>query len=154
MYMKNAIFYFKTKFDKISYGVFFMAFFIPSLSSAQTRGKVEVIKDPLIDTLIARRPMLNKSSITGDETTSGYRVQIFFGSSRQAAYDAQAKINGEYPELHTYITYNEPNFKVRAGDFRTRLEAEKLVKEIATMFTSLFIIPEKINPPKTDNPND
>jgi hypothetical protein len=131
-----------------------MLFFIPALSSAQTRGKVEVIKDPLIDTLIARRPTLNKSSITGDETTSGYRVQIFFGSSRQGAYDAQAKFNEEYPELHTYITYNEPNFKVRAGDFRTRLEAEKLVKEIAPMFTSLFIIPDKINPPKTDNSND
>jgi hypothetical protein len=152
--MKNAISYFKTKFDQISYCVFFILFFLPALSSAQTRGKVEVIKDPLIDTLIARRPTLNKSSITGDETTSGYRVQIFFGSSRQAAYDAQAKFNEEYPEHRTYITYNEPNFKVRAGDFRTRLEAEKLVKEIAPMFTSLFIIPEKINPPKTDNSND
>lgn len=131
-----------------------MLFFVPALSSAQTRGKVEVIKDPLIDTLIAKRPTLNKSNITGDETTSGYRVQIFFGSNRQSAYDAQAKFNEEYPELRTYITYNEPNFKVRAGDFRTRLEAEKLVKEIAPMFTSLFIIPEKINPPKTDNSND
>jgi hypothetical protein len=131
-----------------------MLFFVPALSSAQTRGKVEVIKDPLIDTLIARRSTLNKNNITGDETTSGYRVQIFFGSSRQAAYDAQAKFNEEYPEHRTYITYNEPNFKVRAGDFRTRLEAEKLLKEISPMFTSLFIIPEKINPPKTDNSND
>lgn len=152
--MKNAISYFKTKFDQISCCVFFMLFFLPALSSAQTRGKVEVIKDPLIDTLIAKRPTLNKSNITGDETTSGYRVQIFFGSNRQSAYDAQAKFNEEYPELRTYITYNEPNFKVRAGDFRTRLEAEKLVKEISPMFTSLFIIPEKINPPKTDNSND
>ena len=153
--MKNAVSYFKTKFSKISRFVFFMLFFIPALSSAQTRGKVEVVKDPLIDTLIARRSILGKTSnITGDEQANGYRVQIFFGSSRQAAYDAQAKFNEEYPELRTYIIYNEPNFKVRAGDFRTRLEAEKLVKEISPMFTSLFIIPEKINPPKTDNSND
>ncbi|HEY2580554.1 MAG TPA: SPOR domain-containing protein, partial [Mucilaginibacter sp.] len=105
--------------------------------------------------LIARRPVLGKQvSATGDEPANGYRVQIFFGSSRQAAYDAQAKINEEHPELRTYITYNEPNFKVRAGDFRTRLEAEKLMKEITPLFTSLFIIPEKINPPKQDNSND
>ena len=150
--MKNAVSYFKTKFGKISYCVFFIMFFVPALSSAQTRGKVEVVKDPLIDTLIARRSTLSKTNnITGEEQTNGFRVQIFFGSSRQGAYDAQAKFNDEYPELRTYIVYNEPNFKVRAGDFRTRLEAEKLVKELAPMFTSLFIIPEKINPPKTDS---
>ncbi|HEY4327394.1 MAG TPA: SPOR domain-containing protein [Mucilaginibacter sp.] len=153
--MKNARSYFKTKFCQISYCVFFIAILIPALSSAQNRGKVEVVKDPLIDTLIARRSVLGKQvSATGDEPTSGYRVQIFFGSNRQAAYDAQAKINEEHPELRTYITYNEPNFKVRAGDFRTRLEAEKLMKEITPIFTSLFIIPEKINPPKQDNSND
>ena len=128
---------------------------MPFLSAAQTRGKVEVIKDPLIDTLIARRPTLNKiNNITGEETTIGYRVQIFFGSVRQAAYDAQARFANEYPELRTYITYIEPNFKVQVGDFRTRLEAQKLQSELTGMFTSLFIIPGKINPPKPDASND
>ncbi|WP_428327756.1 SPOR domain-containing protein [Mucilaginibacter sp.] len=153
--MKNAPSYFKAKFSAIGCCIFFMAFFaLPNLAAAQTRGKVEVVKDPLIDTLMARRASLNKNNLTGEETASGYRVQIFFGSSRQAAYSAQAKFNQDYPELKTYIIYNEPNFKVRAGDFRTRLEAEKLQKEIAGMFTSLFIIPEKINIPKTDTTND
>ena len=126
----------------------------PFLTFAQTRGKVEVIKDPLIDTLIARRPSLGKNGSAGGETTNGYRVQIFFGSNRQAAYNAQAKFKEEYPEYPTYIFYTEPNFKVHAGDFRTHLEAEKLQKEVAAMFTSLFIISEPVNPPKTDNAND
>jgi hypothetical protein len=130
-------------------------FLLPALSHAQTRGKVEVVKDPLIDTLIARRATLSKTGFAGgQETAFGYRVQIFFGSSRQAAYSAQAKFNDEYPELKTYIVYSEPNFKVRAGDFRTRLEAEKLVKEVTGMFSTLFIISEKINIPKTDTSND
>ncbi|WP_299589916.1 SPOR domain-containing protein [Mucilaginibacter sp.] len=154
--MKNALSYYTAKLSKIRCCIFFMSIFLPALASAQTRGTVQVIKDPLIDTLMARRPSLNKGgAITGgEETSNGYRVQIFFGSSRQAAYDAQAKFNEEYPELRTYIIYNEPNFKVRAGDFRTRLEAQKLVQEIRPMFSSLFIIPEKINPPKTDPSND
>ena len=127
---------------------------LPFLSPAQTRGKVEVIKDPLIDTLIARRPSLGKNGSAGGEMANGYRVQIFFGSNRQAAYNAQAKFKEEYPEYPTYIFYTEPNFKVHAGDFRTRLEAEKLQKEVAAMFTSLFIISEPVNPPKTENAND
>ncbi len=134
---------------------FFIITFSPATSFAQTRGKVEVVKDPLIDTLIARRPTLGRTNLnTGDETAYGYRVQIFFGSNRQAAYNAQEKFRQEYPDLRTYITYTEPNFKVQAGDFRTRLEAEKLRNELTQMFTSLFIVSGKINPPKADTSND
>src|SRR6185312_3528299 len=150
--MKN-ISYFLAKISMIGYCTVFTMFLFPAFVSAQTRGKVEVIKDPLIDTLIARRPMLNKTILnTGEETAYGYRVQIFFGSSRQAAYAAQEKFHEEYPDLRTYITYTEPNFKVQAGDFRTRLEAEKLRSELTPMFTSMFIISGKINPPKVDSP--
>ncbi len=154
--MKNAKSYKKAKFSPIRFCIFFALGFLPALAFSQERGKVDVVKDPLIDTLIARRPTLGtgRSSVNTPETASGYRVQIFFGSGRQAAYSAQAKLNEEYPELRTYISYTEPNFKVKAGDFRTRLEAQKLVSEIKSMFTTTFIIPEKINLPKTDIPND
>jgi hypothetical protein len=146
--MKKAASYIFAKISLISCCIFF----IPILSSAQTRGRVDVVKDPLIDTLIARRPTLNKISSESEETASGYRVQIFFGSNRQAAYSAQAKFQEQFPEYRTYISYTEPNFRVQAGDFRTRLEAQKLLNELTNNFTSLFILPGKINPPKTDPP--
>ena len=129
-YMKNATPYNPVKNSFIRFCIFFILSCLPTLAFSQERGKVEVIKDPLIDTLIARRPSLGtgrNAGVNAPETANGYRVQIFFGSSRQAAYAAQAKINEEYPELRTYISYTEPNFKVKAGDFRTRLEAQKLV---------------------------
>jgi len=121
-------------------------------ANAQTRGRVEVVKDPRIDTLAARRleaarGISGGASSAGVYTTmQGYRVQFFFGQSRAAAYAAQSKLQARYPELRTYITYSEPNFKVRAGDFRTRLEAAKLVQEIRPIFPTLFILSEKINP--------
>src|SRR5665213_916264 len=153
--MNNALSHFKAKYGIVRYCIVFIVCAIPALAGAQTRGKVEVIKDPLIDTLIARRDRLNKAILNSSpETMYGYRVQIFFGSSRQAAYAAQEKFNEEYPDMRTYITYTEPNFKVQAGDFRTRLEAEKLRSELTQMFTSMFIISGKINPPQADTSND
>jgi len=153
--MNNASSHSKAKSGLVRYCIVFIVCAIPAFAGAQTRGKVEVVKDPLIDTLIARRPTLNRTNLnTGEETVYGYRVQIFFGSSRQAAYAAQEKFRSEYPELRTYITYIEPNFKVQAGDFRTRLEAEKLRNELTQMFSTMFIISGKINPPKVDIPND
>ena len=131
-----------------------MLFLAPFFSFSQTKGKVEVVKDSLIDTLIAKRTTLLKTNTPAGEQEYGYRVQIFLGSNRQEAYSAQAKFKDEYPEFRTYITYTEPNFRVQAGDFRTRLEAEKLKNELIKMFSSLFIISQKINPQKTETPDD
>ncbi len=117
-------------------------------SHAQTRGKVEVIKDPRVDTLINRK--LNGGG-PGGFSSSGYRVQVYNGADRNAAYRAQAKFLQSYPDIRTYITYNEPNFKVRVGDFRTRLEATKMMEQLKAWFPLMFIIPEKINPPKLDS---
>lgn len=149
--MRNAAFY-KTNFSDIKRCIFFMAFFIPAVSFSQTRGKVEVIKDARIDTFAARRFELNKAGNTA--AMNGYRVQIFTGGNRKEAYNAQAKFQEEFPDIRTYVIYNEPNFKVRVGDFRTRLEAEKLEEELRKSFTGLFIISEKINPPKLDSTDE
>jgi len=125
---------------------FFIVLFFAAPAMAQTRGKVEVVKDARIDTFAARRADLNKAN--SEVTVNGYRVQIFTGENRKDAYNAQAKLLEQFPNVRTYIIYNEPNFKVRAGDFRTRLEAEKLEEDLKKLFTGMFIITEKINQPK------
>ena len=50
-------------------------------ASAQTRGKVDVVKDPRVDTLIAKRAELNK--LIGMADVEGFRVQIFTGTNRR-----------------------------------------------------------------------
>jgi hypothetical protein len=156
--MKKAVSTYKATFSKvIGYCIFFILLSVSTQTFAQqVHGKVEVVKDPLVDTLIAKRFEMNKGigGVGPAFSSYGYRVQVFSGSNRKDAYNAQAKLQDQYPELRTYIIYNEPNFKVRAGDFRTRLEAQKLMQELQPSFSSLFIISEKINPPKTDPDND
>ncbi|OKS89571.1 hypothetical protein RG47T_5055 [Mucilaginibacter polytrichastri] len=120
-------------------------------SHAQTRGKVEVIKDPRVDTLIARKLYGNVGSAQSGFSSSGYRVQVYTGSNRAAAYKAQAKFQQNYPDISAYITYREPDFKVRVGDFRTRIEATRMMEQLKPWFPLMFIITEKINPPKLDS---
>ena len=121
---------------------------------AQHKGEVTIIKDPLIDSLIERRIQLNKvaapaAARNGGAIVSrmGYRVQIFYGSDRRETYSEQARFKAEYPKLNTYITYKEPNYYLRVGDFRTRLEAQSLMNELRSGFSTLFIFREKINAP-------
>jgi hypothetical protein len=129
-------------------GCCFFIFFFTVTAGAQTRGKVEVIKDARIDTFAAHRLELNKGADA--MTINGFRVQIFTGENRKDAYNAQAKFQEQFPDTKSYIIYNEPNFKVRVGDFRTRLDAEKLQNDLKKIFTGMFIIQEKITPPKPD----
>ena len=113
--------------------------------SAQERGKVTVTKDPLIDSLIARRLELNRAGVSGNSVTlSGFRVQIFSGLDRALVYSEQVKFKTRYPGIGSYISYTQPNYKLRVGDFRTRLEAEKLMNELKKYYSSLFIFSEMI----------
>lgn len=121
--------------------------FTGTLAFAQ-KGTVKEVKDPLIDSLIARRIALNKG-VTKDGTplvVYGYRVQIFFGPNRNDAYQEQARFKSLYPEYNTYISYTQPNYRVKIGDFRTRMEAQKMLTELRPVFPTLFIFNERINP--------
>lgn len=127
-------------------------------AGAQTRGTVTIIKDPLIDSLIAKRIALNTKRPTATNpgapvpaSLMGYRVQVFYGSDRREAFNEQARFKSLYPRINTYITYKEPNYYLRVGDFRTRPEAQGFLNELRKAgFTTLFIFNEKINAPELD----
>ena len=125
-------------------GFLFLMVFIHSVS-AQEIGTVQVTKDPQIDSLIAKRLALSKNSRSGGSIeVSGLRVQVFSGLERQQAYAEQAKFKVRFPANNTYISYVQPNYRVRVGDFRTRLEAEKFMIELKRYYSSMFIFSEMI----------
>ena len=126
---------------------FCFAFFMCQHAFAQNAGKVEVIKDSQIDSLIAKRLELSKPANSKlSVSVTGYRVQFFSGPDRKAAYAEHEHFKSLYPAIKAYISYTEPNYKIRAGDFRTKLDAEKLMNELKKYYSNLFVFSEKINP--------
>jgi len=77
----------------------------------------------------------------------GYRVQIYFGSVRQKASDVKQDFSNKHPEINSYLTYLAPNFKVRVGDFRSRLEAQGFLKSIEGLYPTSFIVQDEIKLP-------
>lgn len=126
---------------------FFFSFFLTQFAQAQERGNVIVIKDPQIDSLISKRLALSRAGSTGNTVTSlGFRVQIFSGLGREDAYAEQTRFKSFFPDVTSYVSYTQPNYRVRVGDFRTKLEAQKFVNDLKEQYSSLFIFAEKINP--------
>ena len=124
-----------------------VSFLLASLSFAQN-GDVTIIKDNRIDALVAKEGEIVSPAI--NPQIDGFRIQLFFDSERSAINDARGTFIAKYPRIDTYTTYSAPNFFLRVGDFRTRLEAEKVMEDLKDLFPTSFIVLEKINLPRLE----
>jgi hypothetical protein len=81
--------------------------------------------------------------LTGGEQ-SGYRIKIHFGIDRDKANAMNAKFTARFAEYNTYEEYQQPNWVVLVGDFKTKLEAFESYKKIQGEFPNSFIVKGRI----------
>lgn len=74
----------------------------------------------------------------------GYRIKIHFGIDREAAETIRGKFSKVFPDYETYKEYQQPNFVILVGDFKTKLEAFESLQKIKPEFPTAFIVKEKI----------
>ena len=82
------------------------------------------------------------------QSSSGYRIQIHFGNEREKAKEIKTKFLQAFPDIPAYDSYQSPNFRVRVGDYRSKLEASKYLKQISASFPSSFIVTDNIKYPR------
>ncbi len=124
--------------------IFLNFFWTPFLFSQE--GKIEIIEDSRINALIESQSDIPQNEI--NPQIDGYRIQLFFDNDKSLINDKRAYFISKFPDIDTYINYTAPNFFLKVGDFRSRLEAEKIKAEIEAEFPTSFIIKEKINLPR------
>jgi len=127
--------------------VFILMIFSNRSSMAQglvpAEGTVGIVQDERISQLADQ---YRKMSLNNPEI-DGYRVQIFFDSgsnSKNSAATIKSGFESIYPEIKSYLSYNEPYYRVRVGDFRTLVEAVGFQKKIATDYPNSFPVKDKI----------
>jgi hypothetical protein len=127
-------------------GVMMISGFHLSAQTADT-GKISLIQDHKIDELVAKHVEINSKT-----PIKGYRVKIHFGADKNKAKEVKAKFLSKFPEVAAYEKYDQPNFTIRVGDFRTKLEAYRLLKEVQQEFPAAFIIQDEIELPELEVP--
>jgi hypothetical protein len=109
-------------------------------------GELNIYADPRIDSLLQLHITYNEAFPVID----GYRIHIFMESGNEAllhAEEVKEKFEEKYEEVPAYITFGEPYYRVRVGDFRTRLEASRFLERINRKYPNAWVIREKINLP-------
>ena len=120
-----------------------------TLAMAQKKGSLKVNQDSKIENLIARQRSLNAA----DSTINGYRIHVFMeigNDALQHAKSVKSQFERAFPDIPIYLTYSEPYFRLRAGDFRNRVEAEKCLRRIKPRYKEAFVTADMINKPKID----
>jgi hypothetical protein len=113
-------------------------------SKSYSQTAATAISDSQVDSLIQKNIEENKVA----EGIPGFRIQIYSDADRKGAADARNKFLQLYPNADAYLIYQQPNFRVRVGDFRNRMEAHALYKKMLEEFPEVIIVPDKINLPK------
>ena len=111
--------------------------------AAQSRN-FTITGDVTVNAMVERHVEFNNRV----KTIPGFRVQIasFSGAnSKTSAFNLRDRFALDYPSVQAYIIYDEPNFKVKVGDFRTRLEAYAFLQQIKEVYKG-YIIKDNINP--------
>lgn len=116
-------------------------------------GELIIDQDPSLDTLISRYILANKKlyEVNNHFGMEGYRIQIYASNNRNAREESnktRAEFMSKFPDIISYPLYAEPGyFKVRVGDFRSKIEATKLFQVISKEFPGAYIVPDVINFP-------
>ena len=102
------------------------------------RGKIEIIQNPTIQSRVNVH-LSQQARLNG---IKGYRISIYFGSgqdSKKTAELTRANFVTKYSNISCTIKWEYPYFKVYVGDFRTRSEALKFLKQIEYNYPDAFI---------------
>ena len=74
----------------------------------------------------------------------GYRVQIYSGNDRNRATQIKIDFMRRYPGVQTYMSYSQPQFRLKVGNFRTRGEAQDFFNQVRTIYNPSMIVPDII----------
>jgi hypothetical protein len=106
-------------------------------------AQIKVSKPAGLDGLIYGRTAQRKHP---DAKIEGYHILIFNGDNRSRAESIKAKFDAEY-KYYSEVVWDEPNFKVYVGLFKTKFECMSLFNEIKGKYQTAIVVKDKISYP-------
>lgn len=75
----------------------------------------------------------------------GYRVQILATNQIDEANAKRAEAELLFPGMWFYVAYDPPSYKVRAGNFLQRADADAYVRQLSVSgYPDAWIVPDKV----------
>ncbi|WP_271729968.1 SPOR domain-containing protein [Aquimarina algiphila] len=113
--------------------------FVPVNILPPPEATVTINQDPRIKRLLDIKLKMEKDGDFSDR----YKIQLYYGNLNKANEIVKSS-KESFEKWESTIQWETPNYKVWLGNFRTRLEADRALKEVHEKFPNAFIFkPEK-----------
>ncbi|WP_333693123.1 SPOR domain-containing protein [Flavobacterium sp.] len=122
-----------TKFKTLFKLVIFT--FILGINSLAISQNVTLEQDPNFEQLLNEKRKINASITVNDR----WKIQIFTGDNENAK-KALLAFRKEVKTYDATIVFQTPVYKVWVGNFKTRIEAERNLKELKIKYPTAFLI--------------
>lgn len=121
-------------------------------------SSVIVHKDARLDLLVKKQAEINEATTRESRRTDkGFRILIISTNSREEAIAAKTKVYSNFPELKAYLWHQSPYYKVKAGNFKDRKDAETYQRKLNPFFPKgVFIMKDviEVKPGKENETED
>jgi hypothetical protein len=127
---------------------------VQAFAQADTNSIV-VHKDPRIDLLVKKQIEINEvTTRNARRFVPGFRILVVNTNDRNKALTAKSKLYQEFPSLNVYLMYQAPFYKLKAGNFKERKDADDFLPTIQKLFSSgVYVIRDtiEVNPDPAAN---
>lgn len=129
------------------------------LTPGPGKGSVYIDQPAALRNIIGARQPGTETETTADGKSfmkiQGFRIQVFSGNdqrtSKDEAFRREKEIRELIPGIPTYVTYNAPFWRLRAGDFNSHEEAFPVQRQLMQAFPrygkEMYIVKEEIRLP-------
>jgi ABC-type uncharacterized transport system substrate-binding protein len=114
---------------------FFILSSIFCFTSQAQNEKTNITVDPKIDQLLKEKRKINNGLFLNE----GYKIQIYYGNSEDSKKKLQ-EFKRDFKDLDGTLIFNSPNYKVWIGNFKSRIEVERLFLEVKKKYPAALII--------------
>ena len=118
--------------------VLFTTIFFFCLQCVQAqKGSVKIYQKKSIDSLIIKQSVINSTI----NDVYGYRIQIKNTTTQSEANRLRAVFSKNFPELKSYLNYDAPYYKIRIGDYLSKMTAQKELRKVKKKYTGAYLVP-------------
>ena len=114
--------------------------FIGGSQIISAQATITIEEDYPIEAMMNKFVELNKS----ETFIPGWRIQLMATTDRQKVDRQKAKFQSLYPNIPVDWTHSKPYYKLRAGAYRTRLDAIRAKKSIKNNYPGAYPAKDKI----------
>jgi hypothetical protein len=130
------------KVKNIVFLVVFLLIF-PGFKAQENPNSPQVQTSLKVKLLVDKKSAYNRLN---NGEYDGFRIKIHFGVDKVKAREIKSRFQVKFNDYLAYEDYQQPNFVIVVGDFRTKLEAIEALKKIQAEFPNSFIVKSKIKP--------